>query len=464
MEVKEMKKTTACFLSTLVLGMSVLTGCAQNAASGDSQKGGVITIVAETAGAEKTRVDNLVKASEKLNEELKAEGKNIQVKVETKDFQGSWDDYAKQFMLAFKAKKEPDIYATGHENIGWLADGHYIQPLDEMKQSKAYSDVFPTLWNSATYKGKVWGVLQDTEVRPVYYNKDILKKMGWTDQQINDLPEKVKKGEFTLDDMTKLAEEAKAKGFAQYGIVHRPVDGPDFQALAYDFGAKLYDPSKNKIVFDKKAVAKQLNYYYDIAQKKLIPDQLTSMEWKNIHKLVVNGKTLFYYGGIWNVFNWGQDNYHDQLGKVDANWVNQHLGMMLIPAAEKGGKPVTLSHPFVYTVSSQTKHPDLVKRLLELVADPKLQVNHDLKTYHLPFTKSAAEDPEFKKDVTLGQVTYMLDYTNYLPNLEKFPKYSKDVFNAIQAVELGKQKPDAALKDLEVQLKNDLGDQLEIVE
>jgi inositol-phosphate transport system substrate-binding protein len=440
--------------------MSVLTGCAQNADSDN----GVITIVAQTAAPETTRVDNLVKAAEKLNEELKAEGKKIRVKVETKVFTGSWDEYAKQFMLAFRANKEPYIYATGHENIGWLADGGYIQPLDEVKNSKAYSDVIPPLWNAATYKGKIWGVLQDTEVRPVFYNKDILKKMGWTDQQINELPEKVKKGEFTLDDMTKLAEEAKAKGFAQYGIVHRPVDGPDFHALVYDFGGKLYDPTENKIVFDKKAMAKLLNYYYGIAQKKLIPDHLTSMEWKNVHKLVVNGKTLFYFGGIWNVFNWSQDNYHDQLGKVDANWVNQHFGMMLIPEAQKGGKPVTLSHPFVYTVSSHTKHPDLVKRLLELVADPKLQVNHDLRTYHLPITKSAAEDPEFKKDVTLGHVTYMLEYTHFLPNLEKFPQYSKDVFNAIQAVELGKQKPDEALKDLEVQLKNDLGDQLKIVQ
>jgi inositol-phosphate transport system substrate-binding protein len=261
-----------------------------------------------------------------------------------------------------------------------------------------------------------------------------------------------------------LAEEAKAKGLAQYGIVHRPVDGPDFQALVYDFGGKLYDPAQNKIVFDKKAVAKQINYYYDIAQKKLIPDHLTSMDWTSIYKTVVNGKTLFYYGGIWNVFNWSQGNYNEQLGKVDAKWVNQHLGMMLIPAAEKGGQPVTLSHPFVYTVSSHTKHPDLVKRLLELVADPKLQVKHDLTTYHLPVTKSAAEDPTFKADVTLGQVSYMTNYTTFVPNLDKFPQYSKDVFNAIQAVELGKQSPDAAMKDLEVQLKNDLGDELEIIQ
>ncbi|MFC6602743.1 extracellular solute-binding protein [Ectobacillus funiculus] len=388
----------------------------------------------------------------------------MEVKVETNSFSGSWDDYAKQFMLAFQAKKEPDIYATGHENIGWLADGHYILSLDDLKKSKEYKDVVPTLWKAAEYKNHIWGALQDTEARPVFYNKDILKKLGWSDEQINSLPEKVKQGEFTLEDMTNLAEEAKSKGAAQFGIVHRPVEGPDFQALAYDFGGKVYDASANKIVFDKKAVAKQLNYYYEIAQEQLIPDNLTSIQWDNIHKMVVNGQTLFYYGGIWNVFNWSQGNFHDQLGKVDAKWVNEHFGMMLIPAAEKGGKPLTLSHPFVYTVSAHTKHPDLVKRLLELVADPELQADHAIKTAHLPVTKSGEENPDFKADITLGNVAYMSDYTTFLPNSNGFPKYSKAVFSAIQAVELGKKKPEEALKDLEVQLKNDLGDQLQIIE
>lgn len=457
-----MRKVAIGVVATLV-ATSVLTGCAKP----DEKKAstvGTVTLVAQTAGAEKTRVENLVTAAQKLNEELKTQGKNIEVKIEPKYFDGSWQDYAKQFMLAFQADKAPDIYATGHENIGWLADGKYIQPLDELKNSKAYSDVFPTLWNAVTYKGKVWGALQDTEARPVFYNKDILKKLGWTDQQINELPEKVKKGEFTLDDMTKLAEEAKAKNAAEIGIVHRPVDGTDFSAIAYDFGAKLYDPAENKIVLDKKAVAKQLDYYYQIAQKKLIPDNLTSTEWKNIHKMVVNGKTLFYYGGVWNVFNWSQDNFHDQLGKVDAKWVDEHFGMMLIPASQKGGKPLTLSHPFVYTVSAKAKHPELVKRLLELVADPKLQTAHDLKTAHLPVTKSAAEAPDFKADITLGKVAYMSDYTTFVPNHEGFNQYSGAVYKAIQAVELGKKNPDQAMKDLEAQLKNDLGDKLKVAE
>jgi Bacterial extracellular solute-binding protein. len=452
-----MKKILIPFLVFSLL--ITVAACGKNASSGKKDEG-VVTITAQTTSPETTRVDNLVKAAEKLNEELKDQGKNLQVKIKTNVFDGSTDDYAKQFMLAFKAGKEPDIYATGHENIGWLADGGYILKLNDLKDSDAYSDLIPVLWDAVTYKGDIWAAPQDIESRPVYYNKDLLRQLGWSDEEIGSLPERVKKGEFTIDDMTRVAEEAQKKGIVQYGIIHRPVEGMDFLAQIYLFGGQLYDDSEGKLVFDREAIRKALNYFSEIAEKGLIPDNLTQMEWANIHRTVVNGKTLFYYGGLWNVFNWAEDEFHDKLGKVTPEWVDEHLGMMLIPAAEKGGKPVTLSHPYVYTVSSKTEHPELVKRLLELVADPDLQAEHSLKTAHLPITEKGAEQSDIKNDITLGKATYMLDYTTFVPNHKDFPAFSKRYFEAIQAVELGEKTVDEALKDMETLVKNDIGDQI----
>ncbi|MFC6602742.1 hypothetical protein ACFQDF_16575 [Ectobacillus funiculus] len=61
-----MKKVTAGVLSTVVLGMGILAGCTNGNESAASQakEPEVVTIKAQTAGAEITRVDNLVAASE----------------------------------------------------------------------------------------------------------------------------------------------------------------------------------------------------------------------------------------------------------------------------------------------------------------------------------------------------------------------------------------------------------------
>lgn len=415
----------------------------------------VITLTALGRGSEETRLSNLQKAAEILNEELANEGKKIE--IETSFFDGSEDDYARQFILAHQSGTSPDIYSTSHPNIGWLVEGGYIQPLDELKEMDAYSDVYPLLWDAVTLNGQVWAALQDTEARPVFYSKNILREIGWSDEEIEDLPEKVKNGEFTLDDLIETAQEAMDKGVAKYGILHRPVVGPDFQLMLYLFGGTLYDPDEDKLVFDKQAVKKQLEFYHEINEKGLIPNGLLGMEWTNTHQMVVNEETLFYFGGIWNVFNWSEDDYHREIGKVDGEWVEENLGMMLVPAPEKGGEPKTLSQPYTYTVSSQSEHKDIILRLLEIVIEPEYQTLHNIETFHLPVTESAAEDPEFVEHVTLGKVSYMSEYTSFLPNHKDFPKYNNAVFSVIEQIQLTGMDPDQALEELEKLLNNDLG-------
>lgn len=415
----------------------------------------VITLKALGRGAEETRLSNLQKAAEVLNKELEAEGKRIE--IETSFFDGSEDDYARQFILAHQSGDAPDIYSTSHPNIGWLVEGDYILPLDELKEMDSYKDVYPLLWDAVTYNGHIWAALQDTEARPVYYSKNILREIGWSDEEIESLPEKVREGEFTLDDLMDTAEEAMEKGAAKYGIIHRPVVGPDFQLMLYLFGGTMYDHNEGKLVFDKPAVKKQLEFYHEISERGLIPDGLLGMEWTNTHQMVVNEETLFYFGGIWNVFNWSEDEFHKELGKVDGEWVEENLGMMLVPAPEKGGEPKTLSQPYTYTISSQTEHKDLILRLLEIVIEPEYQTVHNIETFHLPVTESAAEDPEYKEHVTLGKVSYMSEYTSFLPNHPDFPKYNNAVFSIIEQIELKGMDPDTALAELEKQLNNDLG-------
>ncbi|WAA10538.1 ABC transporter substrate-binding protein [Fervidibacillus albus] len=438
-----------------LLFLLVIFGCSNgDEASNQTEGEGIITIRAQTYGDEQTRIENLEQAANTLNEQLKAENQNIQIELETSAFDGSWEEYRKQFLLAFKSKNEPDIFLTGHEDIAWLAKGNYILSLDELKDSEAYKDVYETLWESVTWDGHVWGAIQDTEARPIFYRKDVLKELGWTDEEIESLPEKVKNGEFTIDDMTRVAKEAKEAGLVDWGILHRPVNGPEIHMIAKNFGAELYDEKEDKLVFDQDAILESLRYFETLTQGEgITPESMTSMEWKNVHQMMIDGKALFWYGGIWNIFN-----YMEQGAQFDDLMAN--FGFTLVPAVEKGGEPMTLSHPFVHTVSSQTEHPELVIRLLELVADPEYQATHSVETFHLPITKSGAEVERFQEDEFLSSITYMLDYTTFLPNHADFNKYGDAYFNAIQSVEIGNKTPEEALEDMKTQIQSDFGDEI----
>lgn len=413
----------------------------------------IITIRAWTKGAELTRITNLEEAAEELTETLNQQGEKVLLKVEGYTFEGSWEEYRKQFVMEFESGNGPDIYTIGHDAIPWLAKGNYIQPVDEIKTSEAYSDVYDTLWQAVTWQGQTWGALQDTEARPVFVNVEILRQLGWTDQEIEELPLKVLKGDFTIGDMMNVAEEAVNRGLSTYGIIHRPLNGPDFYMLAKGFGAELYDPLEDKFVYDGDGLLKTLQYFEQLVSRGLAPDELTDMSSEEVHQLSIQGDTLFYHGGIWNVFNYVEQG-------ADYNEMLEQFDFMLVPAAEKGGKPLTLSRPLIYTLSSQTKERELCIQLLEQVASPKYQAKHAIETSHLPINRSTAQLEEFKADEYLSSIAYTLDYTTLLPKNENYLVFSEALYEAVKSVEIGSQSAEEALENMKSNLIGQLGDDI----
>ena len=125
--------------------------------------------------------------------------------------------YLQRFRLAFEAGEAPDILACGSGEIGWLAEGGYIIPLDAYveKHWDKYNlgNILPRLWEAVEYNGHIYGFPQVIDsVQLIYFRKDILRELDWSEDEINALPEKVKRGEFTLDDMIEVAKQAMAAG------------------------------------------------------------------------------------------------------------------------------------------------------------------------------------------------------------------------------------------------------------
>jgi len=122
------------------------------------------------------RVDAAVKAAEVLNEELKSEGSQITVVVEPSNDGAGWADFKKKFALAASSDEAPDIICSGHEDIATWARAGYIMPLAEsvseiQSKSPEFNDVIDSLWNSSLWMGKVWGIPQDTEALPMFFNQ-----------------------------------------------------------------------------------------------------------------------------------------------------------------------------------------------------------------------------------------------------------------------------------------------------
>jgi inositol-phosphate transport system substrate-binding protein len=406
------------------------------------------------------RRDNLIAAAGNLNKALTGQNKKVELDA-TFESGGQWGDYLQKFTLAAEAKTSPDIILAGHENFApWVGPG-YVIALDDLiakHQDKGeLKNVIPTLWNSMKLKGKTYAVPQDTEARPMYYRKDLLAKMGWDKAKIDGLPEAVKKGEFAWADFVATAKEAVSKKIVEPGMgwFHRPSKGADFYGYYYAQGGQMQDAATGKLVLVKGALEKYYQMHADaVITDKITPKVVYGMAGKQWHETVTAGKVLFYNAGTWTWKDW-QATY-----KVPEQSLWDNVGFMLIPAATKGGKPATLSHPLAYMVTSNAKDPDLAFQVIAHATTAELNSKHAVESAHLAILTTQSQDPTYSKDKFALAVTYMAEFTNFIPNHPKFGTYDDVLYRLLGAVEGGQMTPKQAVDTAVSELQGSLGDEL----
>ena len=456
----------------LVMTLVLLAGCGgqggeaptgDEGTTGAGSSGGeqgiqTVTLRAMTIGkpTEHWRFDNLREAVDRLNEKLEQEGANVRVQLEGTHEDRPWDEYKQRFILAAEAGKAPDIILSGHEDVApWAAAGHII-PLDEyVKDSPVYQDVFPTLWESVTLDGKIWGIPQDTEARPLYFWKSHLKQLGWTDEQIAQLPERIEKGEFTLDDLLDLAKQLQDRGIVPegQGFWTRPQPGVDFYMFYLAYGGAMQDPETGKLVLDKEALLKEYQFFARARELGVLKPSLLGTDWSIWHRTVTSKQVGLWVGGSWQVAEW-----QDQYGLSDADV--QDLGYALLPAGEKGKPGVTLSHPLVYMVTKYSQHPELAARLILEATNPEFNTRHAVESNHLAIMKSQLDQPAYKENRLLGDLAYMVEYAGFVPLHEQFGNYDQAIYRGLSAVVAGQMTPEQAVDTVVRQLQAQLRDEV----
>lgn len=291
----------------------------------------------------------------------------------------------------------------------------------------------------------------------MYYRKDLLTKLGWSKDQIDGLPEMVMKGEWTMQDLVATAREAIDKKVVEpgKGWYHRPTRGHDHYMFYFQNGGQMQDKESGKLVIVKDALEKHFQLHHDAVKvDKITPENFIGSEFRVFHETVTAGKVLFYNAGTWHWAEW------QKVYKVPEADQWRDVGFMLVPAAQKGGKPLTLSHPLAYGVTSASQNQELALRLIGHATTPELNSKHAVESAHLAIMKSQEKDPTYQEDKFLLATGYMSDYATFIPNHPKYGTYDEVLFRLLSAVEAGQMQPkqaaEVAVAELQAQLKDEL--------
>ncbi|SIR03862.1 carbohydrate ABC transporter substrate-binding protein, CUT1 family [Alkalispirochaeta americana] len=415
-------------------------------------------------GPDRYRALNLITALERMQAEMRQEGREITLVADAVSDPAGWTEFKRRFALSAEAGEAPDIVVSGHTDVALWAQSGYIVPVaNSVAEVQAmypqFADVIEPFWDSVTWNGKIWGVPQDTEARPMYFNKVLLKEMGWSDAEIDALPQQIRSGEFTLDDLIKTAQDGIDQGVVKpgYGYWHRPSAGGDFTQFYVAYGGEIYDAESDRLVISREPLRKFFDFHRRVVTTGITPENFIGTSWDVWHDTVVNHDVLFFNAGVWSWAGWAVNNAAG--GEAE---LFEKFGYALQPSGIPGEPGVTLSHPVIYMACSERatrrSNQDLVIRAIAHMTDTDLNTRHAVISAHTAILNSQLDDPDYLAAEFLSDVSYMADYNYFAPNHPSYGQWFDVVYRTMVSVQAGEVTPEQGVDEAVQRLQHELGD------
>ena len=205
---------------------------------------------------------------------------------------------------AYAIGEGPDIFHAAHEWICAFAEPGFLFDLTDFTNDNPqfFGDIFPSLWASTECGGRRFAVPQDAEARMFFFNKNLMRQAGFSDEEIESLDDRVLAGEVTLDDMSGIAQQVVENTDAEYGILHRPSRGPDYLMIFNQYGSSFVDPETGKLLLEEDKLAAAYGWFERNVQNGVTPGNNTSLEWNFIRDQFYqdNNAAMWMYG-VWDL-------------------------------------------------------------------------------------------------------------------------------------------------------------------
>lgn len=409
--------------------------------------------------ADAYRIDAIEIAADMLEREAAIEGRELNITVEGKRDFGGWEEFKQGVTLAAEAGTAPNIVVTSHLDIAPWSQAGYIVPAEDYLDFDAWplNDIYPNLLEIAAYNGIQWGLPQDAESRPFFFWKDTMRGIGYSDEDIAALPNKIASGEYTLQNVLEDAKKAVDAGLVEegYGFYPRPSNGPDYAQFYQSFGGQLQDPETGKLVLDKAAMEAFYQFFADAVDAGITRKNHLGTDWGQWYSEVANGKAATWHGGTWHYARYtGKEGNEDFFGTIEFS---------LIPAGNENGRANTITHPLVYLVTDQENddHEDIAAQLVKIASEPRLNSLHAIKSAHLGIGQQQSNIELYANDHWASEATErLLVSANAQPNNLDYGAFSEAMFKGLEAAWTGVKTPADAVAELESELNAKLGDNL----
>ncbi|MDQ3862196.1 MAG: ABC transporter substrate-binding protein [Actinomycetota bacterium] len=385
-----------------------------SAGSGKTYKGPKVTLDFWNGftGGDKEFIQHIV-------QQFNSQTKNIDVKMNII----VWATYYQKVPTAVASGKGPDVGIMHCDQLATNAARQVILPLDDVAKTLDLkkSDFYPTVWDAGIYNGRRYGIPLDMHPLVLYYNKDLLAKVG-TDKP----PE-------TKDEYMSVLKDLKAKGIQGSWVSPFLFTGVlQFMSLLWQYGGDLYNSDVTKATFNSDAGVEALSWMVSLVKDGYSPKNVAENAEFTAFQ---NGKNALNWNGIWNIPYFGT--------LKDLNW-----GVAPLPKIGGHGGAWSNTHQFVM-MTQQNPDPNkqaASKYFINWISERSLEW---AKSGKIPARKSVRDSQAFKQELPKeAKVTKELPYIHFPPTVPGIADVETASFDvAVNEAVLLKKAPKPALDE-----------------
>ncbi len=421
-----MRRTTTITMAGLAAVALTLSACGREAADSSSAETGEAvasgaatgTITVWAMGAEGEKLPELTKEFEAANPGVKVQVTAI-----------PWDAAHDKFTTAITANKTPDVAMVG---TTWMGEFAGMDALDPTPGEIDKSVFFEGAQKTTEVDGTSYGIPWYVETRLVYYRTDLAEKAGITAPPTD------------WDGLKTMAKAMQDKAGAKWGIGLQAGGTGSWQSImpfAWSAGADLTKDGGKAYNFDSPEVLKAAEYYQSfftdgISDKAAPATPTTEPDF-------ASGKVPMFISGPWMM------SAVEKAGGGEA--FKEKYDVFQIPADKISSSFVGGSNLVVF---KNTQNRDSSWKLVQWLADPKVQAKWYGISTDLPSVKSAWQDPALTADEKLAVFGKQLETAQAPPSFPTWEQVVTSFDSEMEKVTKSGADPAASLKTVQKQAES----------
>lgn len=375
-------------------------------------------------------------ARQEVIEEIIDDFNQSQDEIEVKYSYQPWGDIWTKSLSAITAGNPPDVIVQDINSVAQRAEAQQATNLSEYVKDGMSDEFYPQLWDTVEYEGDPYAIPFNTDTQVIFYNKQIFKEVGISEDQ---LPQ-------TWDELETVAHKLDVKkgdDFERIGFYPLWNLGADVWALNADNGVSWFDKDE-KVSIDTENKVEALDWILD---------------WQDYYgQDTINRLEAEFGSGVADPFISGlvamraqNINYYSSLMENAPD--DFDFGVIQIPEKEKGSGHWSWGGGFVLEVPQGAKNPEASYKFIEYLSTPEVQEKFGEKSFDIMANRTANEN--LVKNDHLdekGQMIYQMADENFAntvitPVPLNAPDFSSLVNEQIDQILLGNKKPAEGLAD-----------------